>query len=60
MKCPECRCEKSTVVNSRQGKDGKWWRRRKCLSCGFRWTTYEYYDYETLCEVEEWKKSMKC
>ena len=53
MKCPECRCEQSIVVDSRQGKEGKWWWRRKCLFCGYRWTTYEYYDNATLIEVEK-------
>jgi transcriptional regulator NrdR family protein len=38
--CPDCNGE-STVYNSRAKVNGFVWRRRKCLSCGRRWTTYE-------------------
>ena len=58
MRCPMCRVDQNEVINSRPGKNDMWWRRRECLSCGFRWTTTEKYDYKTLEEVEEWKKSM--
>lgn len=42
MKCARCGCSESKVVDSRQSDDGlKIRRRRECLSCGARFTTYE-------------------
>lgn len=42
MKCAFCGCLESKVVDSRQSDDGlKIRRRRECLSCGARFTTYE-------------------
>ncbi|MFZ2538598.1 MAG: transcriptional regulator NrdR [Oscillospiraceae bacterium] len=42
MKCAFCGCMESKVVDSRQTEDGlKIRRRRECLSCGARFTTYE-------------------
>ena len=40
MKCPKCRMEGLAVVDSRPTEDSIR-RRRKCLSCGHRFTTYE-------------------
>ena len=40
MKCPFCQFEDSKVVDSRETEDSVR-RRRKCLSCGSRFTTYE-------------------
>ncbi|MEE5991872.1 MAG: transcriptional regulator NrdR [Oscillospiraceae bacterium] len=40
MKCPYCGFESSKVVDSRPAEDRKR-RRRECLSCGKRFTTYE-------------------
>ncbi|GHU54512.1 transcriptional repressor NrdR [Clostridia bacterium] len=40
MKCPYCRFEDSKVIDSRDA-DNKKRRRRECLSCGRRFTTYE-------------------
>lgn len=31
----------SKVIDSRAVKELRWRRRRECLLCGFRWTTYE-------------------
>lgn len=43
MKCPFCTCEEDKVVDSRSSREGKAIRRRReCLSCGQRYTTYEY------------------
>jgi len=43
MKCPFCSCEEDKVVDSRSSREGKSIRRRReCLSCGQRFTTYEY------------------
>ena len=42
MKCPYCSYEESKVVDSRHSEDGASIRRRReCLSCNKRFTTYE-------------------
>ena len=42
MKCPYCEYEESRVVDSRPTDEGEAIRRRReCLSCGRRFTTYE-------------------
>lgn len=42
MKCGKCSYEESKVVDSRSLEDGKAVRRRReCLACGYRFTTYE-------------------
>ncbi len=42
MKCIYCGCIDSKVVDSRQNEDGTSIRRRReCISCGKRFTTYE-------------------
>ena len=40
MKCPYCSSEESKVTDSRTAEDGIR-RRRECLRCGLRFTTYE-------------------
>lgn len=40
MKCPECGCEESKVIDSRP-TENKVRRRRECIDCGYRFTTYE-------------------
>ncbi len=42
MRCPKCGCEESKVVDSRpsEGNDAIR-RRRECIRCGSRFTTYE-------------------
>jgi transcriptional repressor NrdR len=45
MKCPFCAHIEDKVVDSREGKDGLVIRRRReCLSCGRRFTSYERID----------------
>ncbi len=42
MKCPSCGYEESKVIDSRSAEDGEAIRRRReCLECGVRFTTYE-------------------
>ena len=42
MRCPSCSYPDTKVVDSRSAEDGAAIRRRReCLSCGFRFTTYE-------------------
>ena len=53
MKCPYCSAPDSRVVNSRPGDDGGAIRRRReCLSCGRRFTTYERAQLEPLMVVK--------
>jgi transcriptional repressor NrdR len=43
MKCPFCNHQEDKVVDSRVGREGEFIRRRReCLQCGRRYTTYEY------------------
>ncbi len=42
MRCPQCTCQDDKVVDSRSIKDGVGVRRRReCLNCGHRFSTYE-------------------
>ena len=45
MKCPRCGKEEDKVLDSRAARDGAAIRRRReCLACGHRFTTYEEID----------------
>jgi transcriptional repressor NrdR len=45
MKCPFCSHEQDKVVDSRESREGESIRRRReCLKCGKRFTTYERID----------------
>ena len=49
MKCPFCGYEENKVVDSRSVQDGRAVRRRReCLGCQERFTTYEYIEAVTL------------
>ena len=42
MKCPKCMYQDTKVIESRDAGDGDSIRRRReCLECGYRYTTYE-------------------
>ena len=42
MRCPKCGCEESKVVDSRPSENNDAIRRRReCIQCGTRFTTYE-------------------
>ena len=42
MRCPKCGCEESKVVDSRPAENNDSIRRRReCIACGLRFTTYE-------------------
>ena len=42
MRCPKCGCEESKVVDSRPSESNDAIRRRReCVRCGYRFTTYE-------------------
>lgn len=49
MKCPYCGFSDSKVIDSRSGRGGtRIRRRRECLSCAKRFTTYETIETESL------------
>ena len=49
MKCPFCGHEENKVVDSRSVQDGRAVRRRReCLGCSERFTTYEYIEAVTM------------
>ena len=49
MKCPKCKKMENKVVDSRIIKEGSAIRRRReCLECGHRFTTYEYIEKTEL------------
>lgn len=53
MKCPFCNSEENRVTDTRPGKDGKSVRRRReCLSCRRRFTTYEYVEKSPLLVIK--------
>jgi transcriptional repressor NrdR len=42
MRCPKCGCQDDKVIDSRGSREGATIRRRReCLKCGYRFTTYE-------------------
>jgi len=54
MKCPFCGHKEDKVVDSREGQDGAQVRRRReCLKCGRRFTTYEYKEEVPLMVVKK-------
>jgi transcriptional repressor NrdR len=53
MKCPFCGYEQDKVVDSRSSKEGRAVRRRReCLKCEKRFTTYEYIENFPLTVVK--------
>ncbi len=53
MKCPYCGHEEDKVVDSRPSSDGRSVRRRReCISCAKRFTTYEYVENVSLTVVK--------
>ncbi len=42
MRCPKCGCQDDKVIDSRSSREGATIRRRRqCIACGYRYTTYE-------------------
>ena len=53
MKCPYCSSLSDKVVDSRSVKDGEATRRRReCLECGRRFTTYEYIECSPILVIK--------
>lgn len=54
MKCPSCRCKNTKVIDSRMNGDGTSIRRRReCLKCEKRFTTYEYVELVPLMVIKK-------
>lgn len=54
MKCPRCHVADSKVIESREAGDGDAIRRRReCLSCQYRYTTYERAERPNLAVVKK-------
>ena len=53
MHCPACRTDDTKVVDSRLAEDGNAVRRRReCLDCGYRFTTFERMDEVPLLVIK--------
>lgn len=53
MKCPYCSCEESKVIDSRPTDEGERIRRRReCLACEKRFTTYEVVETTPLMVIK--------
>jgi len=53
MKCPFCGHQDDRVVDSRASSDGSIRRRRECLSCTRRFTTYEHVEEQRLMVIKK-------
>ena len=54
MKCPSCANMENKVVDSRTNRDGDMTRRRReCLNCGERFTTYERIEKTPLLVIKQ-------
>jgi transcriptional repressor NrdR len=54
MKCPACSSLENKVVDSRAARDGSAIRRRReCLACGARFTTYEYVELTQVLVIKK-------
>lgn len=53
MKCPICGYEDSRVVDSRPTENASIRRRRECLSCKHRFTTYEFVEQVPLFVIKK-------
>ena len=57
MNCPKCQHDDTRVVDSRSTQEGTAIRRRReCLKCQYRFTTYEYVESETLMVIKSDQK----
>ena len=53
MKCPKCQHDDDKVLDSRSARDGAAIRRRReCLKCGHRFTTYEEIDRDEVLVIK--------
>lgn len=60
MYCTNCWCEETKVLDSRTSDEWKTIRRRReCINCHVRFTTYEKRDTFNLLVVKSWNKKEK-
>jgi transcriptional repressor NrdR len=53
MRCPKCGCQDDKVIDSRASREGATIRRRRqCIRCGHRFTTYEEVEREELMVIK--------
>lgn len=53
MRCPKCACPDDKVIDSRGSREATIIRRRReCLTCGHRFTTYEEIEHDALMVVK--------
>ncbi len=53
MRCPKCGCSDDKVIDSRGSREGSTIRRRReCLQCSNRFTTYEEIEHEGLMVIK--------
>ncbi|MHC1766550.1 MAG: transcriptional regulator NrdR [Verrucomicrobiia bacterium] len=53
MRCPKCGWQDDKVIDSRASKEGSTIRRRReCLACGQRFTTYEQIEHDGLMVIK--------
>lgn len=53
MRCPKCACLDDKVIDSRASREGLTIRRRReCIRCGHRFTTYEEIEHEGLMVIK--------
>ncbi len=53
MRCPKCAGQEDRVIDSRSSKEGATIRRRReCLTCAYRYTTYEEIEHELLTVIK--------
>ena len=53
MRCPKCTSQDDKVIDSRASKEGSTIRRRReCLKCGHRFTTYEEIEHQGLMVIK--------
>lgn len=54
MRCPHCHDKESKVIESREAAEGGAIRRRReCLDCGYRYTTYERIERPNLAVIKK-------
>lgn len=59
MKCPFCGSDDTKVVDSRTALDGSIKRRRECINCQKRFTTYERFEENQIYVVKKDKRRVK-
>ncbi|MBI3192173.1 MAG: transcriptional repressor NrdR [Pedosphaera parvula] len=53
MRCPKCGCQDDKVIDSRASREGSTIRRRReCLACQHRFTTYEDIEHQGLMVIK--------